>query len=267
MKRYLSWGLGVQSTWMLVMSALGELEPIDAAIVADTQWEQQRTRDTFEFYSRWFEQRGIKIEVVTGGNMRALGAAGHTHIPFWTESGGPLNRQCTGYAKIVPIKKAMRRLSGYDESLPPHPKAGEFENWIGISWDEWSRMSTNETKYITNRYPLIEKKLNRWDCVDGYKRMGLPIPTKSACIGCPYRDAASWLDMRHNEPESFEDACKFDEENRHNPLSDRGSTADAVYVWRGLKPLREVDFATEAKKQRKDKQTPLFVCTGQICWT
>lgn len=72
--RFLSWGLDVQSTWLLVMAGLGMIEPLDAAIVGDTQWERKYTRKTFEFYKGWAEDHDIPVEVVTAGNIRKLGA-------------------------------------------------------------------------------------------------------------------------------------------------------------------------------------------------
>ncbi len=265
--RFASWGLGVQSTWMIILSAIGKLPPIDAAIVADTQWERRKTQETLRFYKKWFEDHGIKVKIVTAGNIRQIGADAHIHIPFWTNSGGPLIRQCTNHFKITPIRREMRRLAGFHKSKHPHPKPGQFENWIGFSWDEWHRMKENQTKFIMNRYPLLEMKINRWDCEKGYLQMGLPIPVKSACIGCPYRDALSWFDIKQNEPEEFQDAIEFDERNRHNPLVERdGSTADEIFVWRGLIPLKDVDFETLSKKQNIDVQPPLFVCAGEVCW-
>jgi hypothetical protein len=250
------------------MAGLGEIELLDAAIVADTQWERKHTRKVFKFYKTWAENHGIPVEIVTAGKIRELGATEHIHIPFWTETGAPLQRQCTSEFKIKPIKRGMRHLAGFSENKSPHPRSGQFESWIGISWDEWERMSTSEVKYITNRYPLVERKITRWDCEENFKRLGLPIPSKSACIGCPYRDATSWLEMKNNDPDEFEDAIAFDEANRHNPLADRGKlNADNLYVWHGCIPLRDVDFETEVKKQKKGKQVPLFVCTGQVCWT
>lgn len=265
--RFISWGLGRQSTWLGVMSALGELPRVDAMVVADTQWERHKTYDILKFYTQWFSEHDIRVEVVTAGNIRVLGAEAHIHIPFFTESGGPLQRQCTNHFKIIPLRRAMRRIAGYHETRPPHPKRGSFEVWTGISWDEFDRMSTSRTKYIVNRYPLIEKHLNWWDCVAGYKRLGLPVPPKSACIGCPYRDPERWLEMKTDSPDEFMDAVAFDEENRNNPLAVRGnSTADKLYVWHGLIPLKDVDFSAEIKRENA-KQTSLFVCTGDVCWT
>jgi hypothetical protein len=254
--------MGVQSTWLLVMAGLGMIEPIDAAVVADTQWERRNTIETFEFYKAWAKERGIKVEVVSAGNIKLLGAENHIHIPFFSATGAPLKRQCTKYFKLVPLRRIMRHLAGYDECKPPHPKKGEIECLIGISYEEWDRMSTSRVGFIVHSYPLVEQKISRWDCEDGFKRIGLPVPVKSACIGCPYRDANGWMDMKNNDPDEFEEACQFDEKNRHNP-----KTKYDLFIWRGLIPLREVDFEVEATKVSKIKQNPLFICTGNMCWT
>jgi hypothetical protein len=264
--RFLSWGLGKQSTYLLVLAGLGLIERIDVALVADTLWEREHSYSALKFYTEWASQHDIPVEIVSAGNIRELGATEHIHLPFWTDSGAPLRRQCTKNFKLNPLKKGMRKFAGLHPSKPPHPRPGQFEVLIGFSWDEFDRMSDSRVKYMVNRYPLIEQHINRWDCEAGFVKLGLPVPEKSACIGCPYRDAREWLAMQENNPDEFEDACLFDEANRNNPLADRGSTADKLYVWHGSIPLRSVDFRAEAEKQRKGKQTPLFVCTNGMCW-
>jgi 3'-phosphoadenosine 5'-phosphosulfate sulfotransferase (PAPS reductase)/FAD synthetase len=42
-KRILSWGLGVQSTCLAVMSILGDIPPFDFIISSDTGWELPET--------------------------------------------------------------------------------------------------------------------------------------------------------------------------------------------------------------------------------
>jgi hypothetical protein len=270
MKKYkfISWGLGVQSTWLGVMCALGVLEPVDAIIFADTQWERRQSMQMLHFYKPWFESKGLKVMVTSAGSVKELGAREHVHVPFFTETGAPMRRQCTREFKIRPIRRLTREFAGYPRSKPPHPKAGQFEMWIGFSLDEWDRMKKSDIDYTVSRYKLIEMGLTRDDCIKGYEKLGLPVPGKSACVGCPYRDAGEWLEMKRNEPEEFEEACRFDEENRDNPLAERGkSTADKLYVWRGLKPLREVDFEAEMKKQKNGKQIPMVACLSEYCWT
>lgn len=268
--RFGSWGLGVQSTFLFVASALGlyGLPKLDAIFTADTQWEREESYKIYDFYKGWYEDRDIPVVRVTAGNIRELGATEHIHIPFFTETGAPLQRQCTSEFKIKPVRRAMRKFMGYHQSKAPHPAPGQIEQWMGISWDEWDRMSTSDVKYINHRYPLIENHINRWDCEAALEALGLPVPIKSACVGCPYRDAANWLEMKTNSPDEFADAVAFDYENRHNPLAERGnSTADQLYVWRGLIPLDQVDWEAEVEKMKVGKQTALFVCTGEVCWT
>ncbi len=112
-------------------------------------------------------------------------------------------------------------------------------------------MKSSRVAFIKLRYPLVEKRLTRQDCIDWLADRGLPVPIKSACVGCPHRSASEWLQMADEAPDEFGDACRFDEENRHNPLAARGgSTADQLYLWKGRIPLAAVDLAAESERER-----------------
>jgi len=265
--RFLSWGLGIQSTTLLAMAALGEFEKLDAVITSDTMDERHGSYVHAKWYKQWAEEHGLRVEITSAGNIRELGATPHVHIPFWTSSGGPLQRQCTNHFKIIPTKRRARRVAGYDETKPPHPRPGSFELWLGISWDEWERMSTSETKFMVNRYPLIERRMTRDDCIAWLESRGLPVPGKSACIVCPYRSASEWLEMKLYSPDEFASAVEFDEKNRRNPLASDGSTASELFIWREAVPLKDADLEAAAKRERTSKQIPLMVCTGNHCWT
>lgn len=261
--RVLSWGGGVQSTTLAAMSALGEFEKLDYAIFADTQWERRQTYRSIAFYRDWLEQRGIRTDVVSVGNIYELGAKEHIHIPFWTNNGGPLRRQCTREFKIRPIRRHVRELAGYDPSDPPHPPPGSIEQWIGFSWDESERLKDSPVKFIVNRHPLIERAMTRQDCVDWLKAHGLPVPIKSACIGCPYRTASEWIELRDGSPDEWQAAIGFDERNRHNPLAERGkSTDDEIYIYKYAQPLAKANLEADATRERQGKQLPLFLCDG-----
>lgn len=261
--RALSWGVGVQSTVLAVMSALGDIDPLDVVITADTGWERRATYVTRDFYAAWLRDRGVSVETVTAGNIRKQGAETQIHMPFFTSTGGPLRRQCTYHFKIKPVRKRLREIAGYDPILPPNPPAGIIELWLGISLDEFKRMKQSRVQFITHRWPLIELGMTRNDCVDYLESHGLPIPVKSACIGCPYRQASEWLDMRDNSPDEWAEAVAFDEANRHNPLAARGaSAADELYVYKKAEPLASADLEADADRERKAKQPPLFVCEG-----
>jgi hypothetical protein len=267
--KVLSWGCGVQSTTLGEMSAQGLLEPLDVIITADTGWERQATYDARDFYAERWQEMGIHVEIVDGGDIRHHGATEHVHIPFWTSDGGPLRRQCTGEFKIMPIRRTLRTLAGYHSSRNPYPPAGTFEVWLGISLDEWHRAKPSRVQYITNRWPLLERTMDRQDCIGWLEAQHLPIPPKSACVCCPYRQASAWLEMKADAPEEFADAVLFDEENRHNPLAARGnSTADELYIWQKAEPLAEADLEFWAGRERAKygTQLPMMLCESGHCW-
>lgn len=268
----LSWGCGIQSTTLAVMSAFGDMPKIDAAIFADTGWERQQTYDILNWYRPWLIKRGIQVYVVSAGDIRKDGVAEHIHIPFWTSTGGPLQRQCTSNFKIVPIKHQIRRLIGYDPIKPPHPPAGNVEQWQGISLDEYQRMRDSRVAYIVHRFPLVESRITRDDCVRYLEEHDLPVPIKSACVCCPYRSASEWLQMKQDAPGEWSEAIAFDEQNRHNPLALRGgSVSDELFLYKqrygkeSVIPLTDVDLEYDVSKERGSKQLPLILCDGGYC--
>ena len=129
---------------------------------------------------------------------------------------------------------------------------------FGISLDEAQRMRDSDVKYLTNAYPLVDRRMTRTDCLAWLARHGYPTPPKSACIGCPYHDARAWRAMKRTRPEEFADAVAFDEAMR-----DRSGTFDGeVFLHRQRIPLRLVDLSTREERG----QLPLFAdeCQG-VC--
>lgn len=268
--RVLAWGCGTPSTTLGVMSALGYLEPLDAIIHADTGFEATETVEMRDWYADWFCDHGLRVEIVSGGDIRQDGAVEHVHVPFFTSDGGPLQRQCTRWFKIDPAKRKIRELLGYHATKPPHPGPGSVEQWFGFTLDEYSRLKDSRVQFIVNRFPLIENKMTRQDCVEYLEGHGLPVPPKSACLCCPYRQASEWMHLREDCPEDWDAAVEFDRENRHNPLAARGNnTADELYVYQhGPVALNEADLETDAERERKQQgfQPPLL-CGDGPCFT
>lgn len=264
--KFLSWGCGTQSTVLGEMSASGELEPVDAIITADTQWERQATYDVRDFYTERWRSMGMNIEIVTAGSVLELGAKEHIHIPFFTDTGAPLRRQCTRHFKLAPIKRRIRKLMGFHPTKPPHPRSGSAEVWLGISLDEWTRVKLSRVKFMVSRWPLLEMRLTREDCIDWLKEHNLPVPIKSACMGCPYRAASEWLEMKRDAPEEFAEVVAFDEKNRHNPIQDVNS--GALFVYQHAEPLATANLEADAKreKQRYGTQIPMMFCESGHCW-
>lgn len=237
--KVISLGAGVQSTTLYLMACAGGFgERPDCAIFADTGWEPKAVYK----HLSWLESRGsIPILRVSGGNIRddALDANRlFPSMPLYVKNldggKGQLRRQCTSEYKIQPIYRKMRELLG------GKVWNGAVELWFGISLDEAIRMKDARVKWVVNRWPLIERSVTRLDCMNWLRRNDYEIPPKSACVGCPYHDRATWRRMRREDPESFADAVDFDRRIRNMSRID-----GEVYVHRGLVALAEADFSNE----------------------
>jgi hypothetical protein len=224
---------------MAVMAAVGDLEKVDAVLHCDLGWEHQGTYDLGDFYSTWLTKHGVYNEVMNVGNIRELGAKAHVHMPFWTPGNGrgQLKRQCTTHFKVWPQRRRIRELMGFPASKPPQPGPGAVEKWIGFTVDEMHRCADSRVDYIVNRFPLIEKRMSRMDCVAYLQEKGLPLPPPSSCVGCPYKSEARWAATCLSDAE---DAIAFDAANRINPLASDGSYVQELYVHRSLMPLGDV---------------------------
>lgn len=246
--RVLSLGAGVQSTTLALMAAHGEFEHApDCAIFADTSSEPESVYRHLD----WLESvLPFPVHRVTAGSLKDAiflamngGAARmDARPPFFTKSGGTLNRQCTHDHKIAPIERKVRELIG----LKPRqrgPKTPVVEMWIGISLDEATRMKPARRSYIVNRWPLIEKRMRRSDCLRWCDGHGYPRPSKSACTFCPFHNDAEWREMKKNDPRSFAEAVAIDAAIR--PGLGRLGPIDDWFVHRKCVPLSEVDLSTD----------------------
>ena len=113
---------------------------------------------------------------------------------------------------------------------------GCVEVWIGISTDEAVRVREPFWAWQKNRYPLIEQRMNRMDCLAWLDRNGYPKPAKSSCIGCPLHSNAHWRGL---EKEEIADAVEVDRAIRH-AFKMKGTQ----YMHSSLRPLEEVDLST-----------------------
>lgn len=182
--RVLSLGAGVQSTTVLLMALHGEFpNRLDCAIFADTGWEPQAVYEHLDWLEGRAREGGISIHRVSAGDLRQdlLDAvAGKrprvANPPFYVrnrdeageyqtpDKGGMLWRSCTTEYKVQPIRRKLRALAEAAVGSARLP-AGCIEQWFGISFDEWRRMRKSDVAYIVNRYPLVDRRLTRRDCI------------------------------------------------------------------------------------------------------
>jgi hypothetical protein len=154
-------------------------------------------------------------------------------------------RQCTRHYKVDVLQKAQRTLLGYAPRtrIPP----GSLEVWIGISLDEAIRARPARQTWQVNRHPLLELRITRRQCLDWLTAHGYPLPGKSACTFCPFRDDSGWREMKTNDPASFAEACEVDDLVRKG--GHMRKWRNELFVHRSLVPLSEVDFSDPNKDQ------------------
>ena len=255
----LSLGARIQSTDLLLRGLRGEFGTrSELAVFSDTGCEPKAVYQYLEWLMDFVAKEfHFTIEVVKPGNIyeHALSYINEDRntsdgIPYHvktlsTGNKGILKRQCTADYKIAPVRRFIRQYLG---------KLEPVDLWLGISYDELIRMKEANVKWITHRFPLIEKKLTRLDCINNFKKYKLPLPTRSSCIVCPYHSNKYWLWLYQNEPESFEAAVVLDKKIRNYP----GITDAECYLHHSCKSLSEVIVAIVKESKLSRNQLQLF---------
>jgi hypothetical protein len=250
----ISLGAGVQSSTMALMAAKGEIRPMPAAaIFADTQDEPKEVYDWLD----WLESElPFKVHRVTRGKLsdRALTMSktrdgrlySKTDIPFFTRNnlngtiGKIIQRGCTRDFKLDPLMRKARELG----NIKRGQKTVGVVQWIGISLDEIYRMKPSRDKWAENRWPLVDLRINRHDCLMWMKRHKYPQPPRSACIYCPFHNDSDWRRLKAEAPQDFEKAVKF-EEALQEAKSKSQNFKTTPFLHRSCKPLAEVDLSTD----------------------
>ena len=248
MLNVISLGAGVQSTTMALMAAHGEIEPMPGcAIFADTFGEPQEVYDHLD----WLEAAlPFPIHSVSKGNLGKdlidyLEGRSRTgaNIPFFISvngSPGIMNRSCTRDYKVNPVRKKAEQLAKIGRKKPQDVK---ITQWLGISVDEAHRMKESQRPYIKNRYPLIELRMSRGDCLAWIKRKGYETPPRSACWYCPYSSNERWRHLRESQPEEWQKAVDFDATLRSKGKWPGGK--GLAYLHRSLEPLDKADLGDD----------------------
>lgn len=200
-------GGGVQSAAIAALVVQGHLRP-DLAVIIDTEREQSTTWEYMdEVITPALAGVGVTLHRVRKSMFEPRdlygGSKGITPLMpiFTTKSGrtGKLTNYCSSYWKREVIKRWANTKG-----------VKAVDNWLGISVDEMSRMTTDRGNKWHMRYPLIERGMNRGDCVALVTRMGWPEPPRSSCYMCPNHTQVEWRDIRDNKPEDWAAAVALD---------------------------------------------------------
>jgi len=264
----ISLGAGVQSATMALMAASGEITPMPiAAVFADTHAEPAGVYE----WLNWLEtQLPFPVIRVSKGDMTAASLHVRTkkdgagkwakspipaHVLNKDGSKGIMGRACTFDYKVMELEKASKRLG----NIKRNQKTVGVVQWIGISLDEAHRMKPARKPWVTHRWPLIDLRMKRHDCLRWMEAKGYPPPPRSACIYCPFHSDAEWRRLRDAEPKEFERAVKFERDLQHAKRQ-TDNMGGIPFLHSSLKPLDQVDFSTDIERGQGD----LFGndCTG-----
>ena len=234
--KVISLGWGVQSFTLAAMSAVGELPPVDAAIHADTTHERAATYEFAQRWTPWLEKHGVRVVTVRARAERTdpcySVAVASIFLPLFTMrvdgvASGLLRRQCTNEWKVSPIHRWLQA----------NRNGAHVEQSIGISLDEALRMKAADVSYVTNMWPLVDRRMTRWDCMRWLREHELEVPSRSSCVFCPFHDRASWRAMKRDNGPDWQAALELDEKIRHK------RPGYICYLTAQLKPLADCDFS------------------------
>ena len=182
MKQIASFGCGVDSVAGLLLNS-----NYDEIIFADTLDELPSTYEYMEYFEK---KSGLKITKVTSKH-------GSLYDYFFKgkSQSSKYHHWCSDKFKIKPIRKYLREKYGKKET---------FEMNIFIDFSEFHRMRESDRKYIKNKYPLVEQKLNRDQLKEIIKSKGYLLPEKSGCYHCCFTTKKGWIKLRNKEPELWQ---------------------------------------------------------------
>ena len=195
--------------------------PLDEVVFSDTGGETPATYDSVEIARDYLDDCGIPFTIVQARPRETdlYGTALRRRvIPSvkW--------RWCTRDFKVNPIHRHYLELGKH------------VNQYIGIAFDEIHRMKDSREDYITNLYPLVDRKMTRQDCVDLICEAGLPVPEKSGCFFCPFNSTQRWMHLLERYPDLFEKAIELEEQSKHFP---KQRLTDQVFREREKVTLRE----------------------------
>jgi hypothetical protein len=202
-------------------------------------------------------------------------------IPVFTlnattgEKGHVGRRPCTADFKIRPILSKVKELVGDDAMkawrkrhkdalrIIAHAKKNKLSRplaawrecqsdplaiqWIGISTDEMRRMKQSQYPWAAVRWPLIEKRMNRSNCLDWFEARGLELPPRSACRFCPFHSDTEWRRLQSQEPEEFVKAIEF-EKQLQSAKSKEVDFNSIPFLHQSCRPLDEIDFRSDVEQ-------------------
>jgi hypothetical protein len=113
---------------------------------------------------------------------------------------------------------------------------------IGFSTDEEHRAKLSVENGVENRFPLLEYEISRKGCEKIIRDHHLPIPIKSSCWFCPFQRIGQWKKLRREHPDLFCRA-KILEDKTNEVRASKGK--EPIYL--ADRPLDEIVKETQGR--------------------
>jgi len=210
---YISYGGGTPSLALIILNIRGEIKPltnknkVEEILFADTGWERTDTMQQMYEIKKYVESHNYNFKIVQSKEgslehflLKKAPKNEFLPIPYHSKDKGIAQRQCTSRFKITPINQYITKKYGRVSKIAQ----------LGIHYDEFYRVKDAKNKKDINRFPLVDLKLKRNDCIKIVAEEGLPMPPKSACVGCPYLPASRFIELNYENPDDFKRAEKID---------------------------------------------------------
>jgi hypothetical protein len=204
----------------------GKLPKPDYSVMVDVERERE---STWEYVYKWtipkLKKAGIELKILKTSDYVStdLFLNDVFVLPAHRYKNGQrlkMQTLCNGTWKTDVTKKYIR-----DNGVK------DFQNWIGISKDEKRRGRPSSSKLIRYVYPLIDKGITRYGCIDIIRNAGWKVPPHTACWCCPNATNDEWLDLKLNHPKDWEKAIALEKYVR--------SIDSDIYLHCSMKPLDE----------------------------
>jgi hypothetical protein len=245
-KHILSFGGGVNSVALMILLLRSE-EPLEEVVFADTGAEAPETYAYLQLVRPYLRDRRVPFTILANPT-RGPDLYGRC----WERKVIPsaLWRWSTRDFKVAPIQRYYRSIGAH------------VNQYLAIAYDEIERMKDARVDYVTNFYPLVDRRITRAACIELIEEAGLPLPPKSGCFFCPFNSIHRWRWLYATHPHLYQRAVALEENSKHFPSQ---RLADQVFRERANITLRELGAIFESDANLPPEQEQ--VLCGAECMT
>jgi hypothetical protein len=229
-----AYGGGTNSTALLI-EMVRLKQPVDVILFADTGGERPETYQYVRIFSDWLVLNGYPpITVVKKGGRQETLEENCLRLSMLPSLAYGF-KGCSHKYKIEPQEKFCNNSPQARVAWSAGQKVVKI---IGYDMDEPHRAAIPEDKKYRYRYPLLEWKWGRDECVDAISQAGLPQPGKSACFFCPSSTKPEILELRRSNPDLLARALELEKTAKEsgnlktvNGLGRRLNWADFLHAY------------------------------------